>query len=605
VNRTVQRILRLELPNRVTRRWPGVLWLACLFILIAAGPGVAQAGVNVSAEVDRHTLSIDEQLTLTVTVAGSFDQISDPQLPALSGFRVLGSSRSSQFSMVNGVVTSRILFIFRLQPTQAGTLILPPATIQVNGASYRTEPISIEVTSGTLPSATSPSAATGAAPSSGPDLFVEAGVDNRTPFLGQQITYRFRFFQATTVFRQPELQWPDFSGFWAETLTPDDVYQQTIDGRDYRVTQVRQALFPTAVGELGIQATTLKIPGSVFDDNKVLVTDPITVNVQPLPEGAPAFDGAVGQYRISATLEPQTVGTNEPVTLRVRLWGTGNISALSDPAEQLLQDLADWRVYQAQVNTNVNREGSAIQGEKLFERLLVPKLAGDLELPAISFVFFDPQAAAYQQIETEPFKIHVTSDGAASLSPTAGPFEGNGDIRHIKPAPRELATRRSSIFQQPVYWLGWALPFAVLAGVWSWQRRRERRGANPARDRSKNAYLVARRRLKQARMQAVQGQESSYATVSKAMTRFVGDKLNLPTSRLTRDTIREKLTDCGVAGTHIDRFLACLEWADSGRFAPVATGKGPSALVTAAEGAIQQLERSWNEREPGGPPGLG
>jgi hypothetical protein len=597
----MRRVPRPGVFNRVATPSFAALGLACLFVLIATSPSIAQAGVQVSAEIDRETLSADEQVTLTISVSGSFDQINDPELPSLSGFRVVGSSRSSQFSMADGVVTSRMLFAYRLQPIRPGIHVIPPVTVQANGAIYQTESISIEVTSGTLASPMPAPVATESAPSRVPDLFVEASVDNIKPFLGQQITYHFRFYQATTVFGQPELQWPVFSGFWTEALTPERVYQAAYDGRDYRVTEIRQALFPTVAGHLGIEPTTLRIPGSLYDQDQLLMSEPITVEAHSLPEHAPAgFDGAVGQYHISATLAPPTVGTDEPTTLRVRLWGTGNISALSDPTEGLVQELSDWRVYQSQIMTNVDQEGSAIEGEKLFERLMIPELAGDLVIPAISFVFFDPQDAVYQQIQTEPFTIRVTSGEALSPS-VAQPDDGSEDIRPIKPPPAALAPQRSSILQQPVYWLGWALPLAGLVGVWSWQRRHERRGDNPARARTQRAYSVARRRLREAHRQAAYHQDSSYATVAQALTGFVGDKLNISTSGLTREAMREQLAGRGVADSHIDGFLGCLEWADSGRFAPVAAGKGPEALVADAEQAIQQLERALNDCEPNGP----
>jgi hypothetical protein len=56
--------------------------------------------------------------------------------------------------------------------------------------------------------------------------------------------------------------------------------------------------------------------------------------------------------------------------------GAGNINALPDPTALSEDAFPGWRVYDPKVTTNVGQQGSTIQGEKVFERLLVPKTEG-------------------------------------------------------------------------------------------------------------------------------------------------------------------------------------------------------------------------------------
>lgn len=583
---------------------------ACLVLLsIVAAPVLAQGNVTVTAEVDRTAVSTDDLLTLTLTVAGDFQQLGEPQLPLLTGFNLAGSSRSSQFSMVNGVVTARTVFTYRLQPTTPGAFTIDPITVQVNGSSYQTEPITVQVVQGTAPTPPPQSAApAGGEPSvpppgalEGQDFYVATDVDNPTPFVGQQVIYRFRFYQAVNLFNQPLLDLPPFSGFWTEALTPNRVFEQTAAGRLYRITEVRQALFPTAAGPVTLEPATLTIPGDFFSRDVVLESQPVEVNVQPLPDGAPEdFGGAVGQFEISAWAEPVETRVNEPVTLFVRVQGTGNLNTLPDPTARAESLLSDWRVYDPQITTNVTQERDKIKGEKLFERLLVPRRDGQLDLPSFGLVYFDPETGTYERAATEPLMVQVApgaGDSPGPLSDAGGKQDVvvlGSDIRHIKAAPPALATGRPQLLGQPLYWLGWVLPLMAVVGVWAWDRRRHRLSSDVARvaARSRRARHLARKRLAQARQQARQDQNAAYAAVARALTDYLGDKFNLPAAGLTRDAIRRTLAARSVPDDLIARALNCLDWADSGRFAPVAAGRGADDLIAEAEAILGELEQT-------------
>jgi hypothetical protein len=583
---------------------------ACLaLLLIVAAPVLAQGNVTVTAEVDRTGVSTDDLLTLTLTVAGDFQQLGEPQLPLLTGFNLAGSSRSSQFSMVNGVVTARTVFTYRLQPTAPGSFTIEPITVQVNGSSFQTEPITVEVVQGTAPTPTPQSAApAGEEPSvpppgalEGQDFYVATDVDNPTPFVGQQIIYRFRFYQAVNLFNQPLLDLPAFSGFWTEALAPNRVFEQTAAGRPYRVTEVRQALFPTAAGPVTLEPATLTIPGDFFSRDVVLESQPVEVNVQPLPAEAPEdFEGAVGQFEISAWAEPAETRVNEPVTLFVRVQGAGNLNALPDPTADAENILPDWRVYDPQITTNVTQEGDRIKGEKLFERLLVPRSDGQLDLPSFSMVYFDPETGTYERAATEPLTVQVAPGEGDSFGPipNAGGKQDvvvlGSDIRHIKAAPPALATGRPQLLGRPLYWLGWVLPLLAVAGVWAWDRHRHRLSSDVARAaaRSQRARRLARKRLARARQQARQDQDAAYAAVARALTDYLGDKFNLPAAGLTRDAIRQTLAARNVPADLIARTLSCLDWADSGRFAPVAAGRGADTMIAEAEAVLGELEQT-------------
>jgi hypothetical protein len=581
-----------------------VLFSVIALLLNLAAPAFAQDDITFTASVDRTSVTTDEFLTLELRLAGAFNRSSQPQLPPLDGFAVLGSSQSSQFSIVNGAMSSQVVFTYRLQPIKTGTLTIPAVSIQMGSQTYQTEPITVEVAQGAAPQAGQPTVeappdATAPSQLAGQDLYVEADVSKVKPVVGQQIIYRFRLYQAINLLRQPSLDWPDFTGFLGYDLSPNNQYYHQTAGRRYLVTEVRRALFPTARGEVTIGPAALTIPGDLFNRAVQLQTDPVAVDVRPLPDGdeAPAaFAGAVGQYEIEAWVEPAESRVNEPVTLFVRVTGVGNVSTLPDPTEGMEDALTGWRVYDPQVTTNVGQDGDFIRGEKLFERPLVPRTEGELIIPSFGLVFFDPEVNEYCQMQSEPLVVQVAPGEAQAPGPVV---VGTGkqdvivlasDIRHIKPAPPALMTGRTSLLAQPLYWVGWGMPLLTVAGTWLWDRRRRYLAHDVAYARAQRARRLARRRLSEARKLVTADEDAAYAAVACALTAYLGDKWNLPAAGLTRQGIRQTLTASSVPDDLVDRLHLCLDWADSGRFAPVAAGRDAGDLIEQAEAVIAQLE---------------
>jgi hypothetical protein len=283
-----------------------VLALPLLVIQVAQaqGPGPIQA------EVDRTSLSTNEQLLLTVTVSSKSMLTSHrPSLPSLQGFNIASTSSSSQISILNGDMSSQEIYRYVLQPYEVGDLVIEPISVDLGGQAYSTQPIPIHVSQGTGAPAPAPAPsnsrpAANAAELTGQDLYVEAVVDNPTPYVGQQVNYVFRFYQAVNLWDQPSYQAPAFTGFWSEPKPIEGQYQTQAAGRVYRVTEIRTILFPSVVGPVTIEPASLTVPGSLFQSGRTLQTRPVEMDVRPLPAGAPAgFDGAVGQFALSATVD--------------------------------------------------------------------------------------------------------------------------------------------------------------------------------------------------------------------------------------------------------------------------------------------------------------
>ncbi|HXV98569.1 MAG TPA: BatD family protein, partial [Anaerolineae bacterium] len=547
---------------------------AILFSIITFSNGsdsvaLAQAS-PITAEVDRTILSTKEQLTLTVTVTGEFLDIPSPDLSQLNDFVVVESSTSTQVSIINGDLTTQGVFVYRLQPLREGGLVVSPISINIDGQIYQTNPIDIRVVAGSAPAAPT-SAPPSTAPNTlqGQDFFVEADIDNPTPYLGQQITYTFKLYQAATFIGQPDYQPPSFTNFWSQTIVAQPTYNTSAGGRDYLVTEIRTALFPANLGPVTITPAKIVIPNFPYQDI-VLETESITIDVQSLPVGAPAdFKGAVGQFEISAGVSENEGKVNEPVTLIVEIKGAGNIEALVEPA---LPELPNWRAFESQAQSTVEVQGDTVYGTRRFERLIVPGQPGDYTIPPISFSYYDPQTDQYRTISTQPIPVIVQPGESEDLPPpivAAGSEKQQvsllaGDIRHIKPVPASLNSEESSLLDQPLYWSGWMLPALVVGGVWLWQHRRQYLLMNTAYARSQRAKRAAQKIL----IEAQRSGGDSYAAAHRALLGYLSDKLNRPTAGLTTDNLVALLKTTQLDPALIQRTQANLDQIDVGRFAP-------------------------------------
>ena len=595
-----------------------ILVLTVLIQPMAARPLLAQGPEPLIAGVDRMDLSTDDSLELTVVVSAQGTNVAQPRLPDLDGFSIVGNSTQTQISIVNGVMSNDIIYKYRLQPYRAGELVIGPVTLEMNGQTYTTNPITIQVSQGTGQT-TVPGGEDFQAPSQleNKDLFVEALVDNPNPYVGQQIKFIFRYYEAADALRpfaglggQPDYRPPALTGFWSEGDTDVTSYRLAVDGRIYTVTELSNLLFPTTAGDVSIEPATITIPGFGVQGETKLQTDPVAVDVKPLPAGAPAtFNGAVGQFTIDAQVDLPQTRVDEPVNLRVTVAGQGNIGTLGDP---VLPELPGWRTFESDASTDARVENDVIVGERVVEELMLPTTAGDFTLPAIEYSYFDPATESYQTVSTQPIALAVAPgvDGAVAPSPlvqapttarskvaavpaAAAPAEQAPAMGALKTVPDELARVEPPVTSAWWYWALWTMPLAVMAGGFVWQRRRHYLHANAAAVRSSRAHKQARRALADVGRGSGTS-DAAFAGVYAAMTEYLSAKLRRPVSGMTRPVLTGALTTAGVDRTDAQRTAALLDAAEHGRYSPAGMEfASPQALVDEAMAVVDLLEKEF------------
>lgn len=606
---------------KVTRLF--ILSIALFGALLAGAvqPALAQGQPPITASVDRNALTTDDTLTLTVVVNANSQQPPRPQLPSLEGFAVVGNSTSSQLQIVNGVVSSSVAYAYRLQPLQTGTLTIDPVTVTLDGQTYSTQPITVQVTQGTG----SPTQANGGvnggaaggtidAPAQlgNNDLFVQAVVDNPEPYVGEQIVYTFRFFEAadsalmpSILAGQPDYQPPALTGFWAEGDPEQRSYRASINGRLYTVTELNSILFPTAAGEVTIEPARLTIPGSVFQRGGTMQTDPVTVNVKPLPAGEPAsFNGAVGRFDIQAQVDATETQVDEPITMKITLSGQGNISTLADPT---WPEMDGWRIFEGDTAVNTSVQDGQVVGTRTYERVMIPTQAGDSTIPAIEYSYFSPADEAYHEISTQPIPVTVAPGAPGAAAGPAQPAnvgnggenaaspatdEGSGELG-LKPAPEILRMAAAPVATEPWYWLLWAVPMAALAGGFAWQRRQRYLLRTADVRRSSRARKEARKALDKVR-RSQDPLPDRFAAVERAIYDYLDAKLGQSVMGLSSHGLATELGVRGIPSGTIADLQACLDGAEAGRYSPAGGATQElDALLDRTARMLDALDGEW------------
>lgn len=565
--------------------------------------------VKVKVSLSKTTVAIDDPVQLEVRVEGASQDLPDPKLPTLPTFEVYSQGRSSSYNWTNGVVSSSVISRYLLIPQKVGTYPIDQISVVVGNKRYKGNPVEITVIAKgkTSPQTTSQKGVDQSGKTR--DYFLEAEVDNSSPYVNQQVLLTLRYYIAVQQYGTPQLIAPSTVGFWTEELGNKTPYYQRINGRRYKVIEIGYALFPTQTGNLTIGRATIQAqvasrnrnrsndPFGVFGDffgrgkDVTMHSSPLSIEVKPLPrKGRPdSFTGTIGDFRIWAVSDKKQVEVNQPVTVTISISGSGNVKSVAEP---VIPESDDFRVYRSSSSEDINHANNRVSGTKVFEEVFIPRRPGNLEIPALQFAYFDPEAGRYRTAQTEPIKLLVTrpegyAEGDDIYAGEPGVTIGSETkgIRHIKSDLGRTADSQKLILFDPVYMAVNGLPVLALLGAIVVRRRRNRLSADVGYARSRAAGKEARRRLAEAQKLASSDQSKDfYAEIYNAVTSYVADKLNISPHGLTSEKISQLLGERQADEELVAQVVALMRDCDFARYG-------------AAGGATNQIESTLRRAE--------
>jgi hypothetical protein len=571
---------------------------------------------------------VGDQFRLSYTV--STQKVKDFRAPSIKGFEVLmGPSRStfSNTQIINGNVTSEsgIKFTYILMANTAGTYTVPGATIVADGNSMVSNSVRIKVLPADQSSQSSSGSGSGKSSSasstsvSAQDLFVTANVSRTSVYEQEAFLLTYKIYTRDSRMGLDNVKLPDFKGFHSQEIErPANARwsQEHYNGRNYYTTVYRQfVLFPQQSGKLSIEparfdATVEKVVqsddpfeaffnggGNVVSVKKTLTTPTININVLPLPAGKPeGFSGGVGEFNISSSINSESVKTNDAITVKLIISGTGNLKLLHDPEIKFPED---FEVYDPKVDNQSKITPEGMSGSKVIEYLAIPRHPGDYKIPGVKFSYFDTKTKSYKTLTTDDYNVHVEK-GAGNADNVIANFTNKEDlkvlgedIRYIKLNDVELQERGKFFYGSTIFWMLYIIPALILAAILIAYRKQAAANANVAKTRTKKANKVATKRMKAAgKLLSENNKEAFYDEVLKALWGYISDKLNIPVSQLTKDNVSEKLAASGVSEELTSELLATLDECEFARFAPGDAGKTMDKIYSSAISVISKMENS-------------
>lgn len=610
-------------------------------LLIIAGVGNMYAdGITFTASAP-DAVAVGDQFRLSYTV--TTQNVKDFRAPgSISGFDILmGPSRSQQSStqIINGKVssTSSITYTYILMATKEGNYSIPAATIVADGTQIISNAVSIKVlpadqansNSGTGSNNNGSNRSNRDAKASNPsssgntiandDLFITATATKTNVHEQEAFLLTYKIYTLVDLRGFDNVKLPDFKGFHSQEVELGSNQKWELEhykGRNYHTTVYRQfVLFPQQAGDLVIEsarfdASVAKAVRSVdpFDAffnggsnfvevKKPINTPQITINVTGLPAGKPSgFSGGVGEFSISSSISKQEVKTNDAITIKIVISGTGNMRLLSNPEVEFP---SDFEVFDPKMENKVRLTRDGLTGNRVIEYLAIPRHPGSFTIPAVNFSYFDLKSKSYKTLKTEEYKIEVER-GEGNSEQVIANFTNKEelkvlgeDIRFIKLNDVDLHPKGHFFYDTFVYWLFYIIPVLAFVLFFIVHRKQAVENANIAKVRTKKANKIASKRLKLAgKLLAENKKDVFYDEVLKALWGYISDKLNIPVSKLSKDNIEEKLTNYGVSQELIKEFIHALNECEFARFAPGDESAAMDNVYTVALAVISKIESS-------------
>lgn len=592
-------------------------YILLLFVMVCVLTVNAQV-ISVSAP---SKVSAGENFRLSFTI--NTDDVDDFRAGSIpSGLEVIAgpyTSQQSSYQIVNGHTSrsSSITFTYTLYADKPGTYTVSGAKARVGGKTIASHHVIIKVGAGSRHDNGAPQMHEDAEPrmsSSGKisanDLFVKVSASKRRVCEQEPVLLTYKVYTLVDL-TSLDGKMPDLKGFHTQEVPlpqQKSFHLEKVNGKNYRcVTWSQYVMFPQMTGKLSIPSITFK--GIVVQRNnsvdpfeaffnggsgyvevkRNIVAPGIDIQVDPLPKRPVDFSGGVGHFTISAQLNHKTVKEGEPLTLRVVVGGIGNLKLIKQPVVDFPKDFDR---YDPKVSDKTKLTANGIEGNMIYDYLVVPRNRGDYTIPAVSLTYYDTSTNSYKTIKTQPLQVKIEKgDGNKT---TVDDFSDQPkDIKPIKTSDEDVVGVYTSFVGSGSYWLWLVLPFVVFVAVLVVFRKRALDSANIVASKQKRATKVATKRLKTAyRLMKVGRSGEFYDEVLRALWGYVGDRMNMPVESLSRENVVEAFEARNVQKETTEKFVHALDECEFERYSPGDPAGNMNKTYESAMIAIMDIENT-------------
>lgn len=389
------------------------------------------------ATVNRTTIPEGETFVLTLDLK-DVDSNASPDLNGLSkDFTTFSVSNGYRTNIINGNVSKSRQWNLVLMPNQTGSLTIPSLEV----AGYKTQPITLNI----IPAGSADQLVSSQSDNS-PKFKISGQVDNTSPYVGEQINYQLKLYDAGGLQGDTPSFVSSKDDFVIKNLGEPKIETKIVNGQTLREITFNYALFAQKSGELTIPPmrfngyyltkTTRDDPfARFFDDDKffagfglndvfasrtpvVLNTKPIKLNVKPQADGASGWWLPAKEVKLSAEFEGDKPAfkVGEAVSRTIYLKAVGVLD--SQLPEISFPSVKGLKQYPEKPVTDMALEGEDVVSYVRITNVYIPEASGQITLPEIKLNWFNTQTNSSETASLPAVTVNVAP---ASAQPT--PFE--------------------------------------------------------------------------------------------------------------------------------------------------------------------------------------
>jgi hypothetical protein len=503
--------------------------LAAMVVAGALLASVTQAAeASVTQSIEPSQIELGDNARLTIAASGNDASAITP--PMVAGLEFIAVAQAQQIESINGVSNSSTSITYQVIPQQAGVFTIPaaapgsaPVVLTVNPSSGRASPsLGGSVPLGAPQGRPSALSAGSTRVSADGAAFVRLRLSKHELYVGEsipvdiQVGMRDGF--VASLNGLPTLNGDAFT--LNKLSSQPQRAEEIINGQPYTVLTWHSALAAVKPGDMAltietpltVRMRTVARPsagslgeaslddlfndpqfqnffGATTEKDITVASAPTAFTVLALPaHDRPAdFSGAVGSFSISSDVSDDRAVAGDPVTLRLRVSGTGNFDRVTTP---MLHDVEHWKTYTPSAKFKAE-DDIGFRGEKTFEQPVIATQSGTQSLPALAYSWFDPNTRHYVLARTSPLSVGITAASAGTPTPTGSAMAGlalapsntvsaspagGGDRPGLRPDHVVTGGAASSLmphYYQPSYIAAPSLLVLALSGAWFWLRRSE------------------------------------------------------------------------------------------------------------------------------------
>jgi hypothetical protein len=379
------------------------------------------SGISVNARFEPTEANLYQEIRYIVDITRAFPHDFSP--PNIPGLRRRSESVYQSSTMVNGISSQKVSFVFSFIPEKTGIIEMPEYTIEADGDRYPVMPAKVKILEN--PNVVSQQ--------KNQEILLDVSMDQRRAYVGQNIPVKISVYLNKNVQLLNPISPQNLNdAFLLSSFSKQPV---VTSDRGYEVYSWDATAVPLKSGnhQFTLVATCpiqfLRSIGffSIAEQESVQLNSvPIAVEVLPLPNPPADFHGGVGQFSFNnLRLSSDRALVGEPITLSVDIVGTGNFTRLQPPK---IANNEQWKCFSPKATFIANGDCD-FRGTKTIDYVIVPQKTGEIAVPDITLTYFNPETGRFENSTIDNSqKIVLVSRSSDAFSDDAGETASGNEV---------------------------------------------------------------------------------------------------------------------------------------------------------------------------------